>query len=214
MASLAQVATALLVALGVSQPNATQVGLTEAWIRAEKPPGSPDQWNNPLNTTLRTANSTGAVNSVGVQSFDTLQAGIKANVQTINQGNFAGLKRGLLDSNPQEFFSALGSEPWGTSAQLAQEIYSQSGGQQPDTSIPVLTGVGTVAQTVGVTAQQAAAGAGSAANSAITGIWGWILRLLLTVLGIVAVMIGLYILFRPEGDGKAGDAVKLAALGA
>jgi len=96
--------------------------------------------------------------------------------------------------------------------------------QQPDTSIPVVTGAGNVASAVGTTAQHVtqavgnvASGAGSAAHGAatgvLTGIWGWVLRLILTVLGIVAVMIGLIILFRPD-DAKAGNAVKLAALGA
>jgi len=55
--------------------------------------------NNPLNTTLRTSGSTGSINSAGVQSYSSPQAGASADAATISSGTYpnilADLKSGV-----------------------------------------------------------------------------------------------------------------------
>jgi hypothetical protein len=71
--------------------------------------------NNPLNTTLKTSNSTGSMNSVGVQRYASWDAGLDATIQTINNGRYANILSALQAGNdPQAVIQAINASPWGT----------------------------------------------------------------------------------------------------
>lgn len=66
--------------------------------------------NNPLNTTLRTSGSTGAINSVGVQSYSTPTQGASAEAQTIAGGNYPNILADLKAGTGLIGASNVGSE--------------------------------------------------------------------------------------------------------
>jgi hypothetical protein len=117
-----EVARHLLSALGIAQPSADQVRMLAAWVRAEKPPDAPLQWNNPLNTTLRTPGSTGSANSVGVQIYATPEAGVDANVQTMLEPPYAGVVHAIRTGDVAHFPSLVGVSPWGTNGHLIADV--------------------------------------------------------------------------------------------
>jgi len=62
--------------------TAADIQTLEDWFEREGGGGA----NNPLNTTLVTSGSTGSINSVGVQSYNSPQTGAAAEAQTIQSG--------------------------------------------------------------------------------------------------------------------------------
>lgn len=78
--------------------------------------------NNPFNITAdsyqpATHGDLGAVNSVGVQSFSTLTAGIAGTIAKLNEPFAAAIKSNLVsDGSTQAFANAVGASGWGTPA--------------------------------------------------------------------------------------------------
>jgi hypothetical protein len=71
--------------------------------------------NNPLNTTLKTSQSTGSMNSVGVQRYASWDAGLDATLQTIRNGRYGNILAALQAGNdPQAVIQAINASPWGT----------------------------------------------------------------------------------------------------
>jgi hypothetical protein len=72
--------------------------------------------NNPFNTTLQCCNSTGGVNSAGVQAYPSITQGIQATIQTLQAGRYKAVVSNLVnDGSFKAFASAVGSSGWGTS---------------------------------------------------------------------------------------------------
>jgi len=70
---------------------------------------------NPLNTTLQTSQSTGSMNSVGVQRYASWDSGLDATVQTIRNGKYGNILAALQAGNdPQAVIQAINASPWGT----------------------------------------------------------------------------------------------------
>lgn len=70
---------------------------------------------NPLNTTLKTSQSTGSMNSVGVQRYASWDAGLDATLQTIRNGRYGNILAALQAGNdPQAVIQAINASPWGT----------------------------------------------------------------------------------------------------
>lgn len=94
--------------------TACNVGALEAWEAAEG-----GHWNNtaafnPLNTTLPEPGSS-PMNSVGVQSYTSWAEGLRATVDTLNNGNYPGILAALSAGNDaQAVADAVGASPWGT----------------------------------------------------------------------------------------------------
>lgn len=83
-------ADAILAALGAPATAANVTSLTD-WFALEGGGGQ----NNPLNTTMSGAGSTGAINSAGVQGFATPAEGVAATVKTLDQPVFSSIKAAL-----------------------------------------------------------------------------------------------------------------------
>lgn len=87
--------TDLLKALGAPATKANLASLAD-WESREEPTATWNHWNNPLNTTVGSGTSE---NSAGVKGFATLQDGLNATAQTIEQGNFEAIRLALLAGN-------------------------------------------------------------------------------------------------------------------
>jgi hypothetical protein len=76
-------------------------------------------WNNtaaynPLNTTQPEPGSS-PMNPVGVQSYTSWHEGLRATVDTLNNGNYPGILAALsAGDDAQEVANAVGAAPWGT----------------------------------------------------------------------------------------------------
>jgi hypothetical protein len=76
-------------------------------------------WNNtaaynPLNTTMPEPGSA-AMNSVGVRAYTSWGQGLRATVDTLNNGNYPGILAALAAGNDaQSVANAVGASPWGT----------------------------------------------------------------------------------------------------
>lgn len=103
--------------------------------------------NNPLNTTLETSGSTGSMNSVGVQRYNSWEAGLDATIQTISTGKYgydkilAALSQG---NNPQAVFDAINNSKWGTNIPTGGSSSGYGGSGLSGTSSPMSTGNRTV----------------------------------------------------------------------
>lgn len=72
---------------------------------------------NPLNTTLKTQNATGSMNSVGVKRYNSWESGLDATIQTISTGKhgYDAILSALSKGNDaQAVISAINSSKWGT----------------------------------------------------------------------------------------------------
>jgi hypothetical protein len=78
------------------------VALVVGWMGAENTTAR----NNPLATTRRNDGSIGSHNSHGVQHFATVEAGVRANVDTVNA--YPTMARALRENNQAAFFAAPG----------------------------------------------------------------------------------------------------------
>ena len=71
---------------------------------------------NPFNTTLDWPGAT-LYNSAGVKNYPNFQAGWSATASTINQSNMSNIRYALQHNlNRASFATAIGEDPWGTSA--------------------------------------------------------------------------------------------------
>lgn len=82
--------TAMLASVG-ALPTKANLASMEAWQQHEspwnaQPPDGALFTHNPLNTTLETSASNGSVNSVGVQTYSSAEAGIVATAETLLDG--------------------------------------------------------------------------------------------------------------------------------
>jgi hypothetical protein len=90
------------------------MGAMLAWEAAEG-----GHWNNtatynPLNTTLPEPGSS-PMNPVGVQSYTSWGQGLRATVDTLNNGNYPGILAALsAGDDAQAVADAVGASPWGT----------------------------------------------------------------------------------------------------
>lgn len=136
--SPAQVASAVL--KGVGAPvNPNTVASMVGWMNAEGGHWHNAAAYNPLNTTLN-APGARAINSAGVKAYGNWQQGIGATVQTLRQPNMAGIVQALRSSNPQAVARAIGSSPWGTSAQTVAQTIAQA--LKGGTTVPATSGMG------------------------------------------------------------------------
>lgn len=90
----------------------------EAWAQAEGGQWENSAAYNPINTTQQTAGSTGSINSVGVQSYNSWDSGIAATLQTLNNGYYNNITSALASGNATQQAQAgnLNSDlgTWGT----------------------------------------------------------------------------------------------------
>lgn len=115
-------ATAILRGLGVARPSAVSVGLLVAWQACE---GGPATRHNPMNTTLRLRGvSSVSVNSEGVQQYPTEADGIRATVQTLENGLYPQIVGALRTGSASSFFAATAQmAKWGTSMACIRRTY-------------------------------------------------------------------------------------------
>ena len=128
-ASLLSSASRLIPSGGSYTPSS----FARAVLRAEGDPRTPanvcaivsweaaegGHWNNtaaynPMNTTLPEPGSS-PINSVGVQSYTSWGEGLRATVDTLNNGNYGGILAALrAGGSAQAVADAVGASPWGT----------------------------------------------------------------------------------------------------
>jgi len=100
-----------LLAAGGWPATGCNTGAVVAWERAE---GSTPAWHNLLDTTLREPGSH-PVNSVGVQAYPSVQAGLAATVATLRGGPYGPILAALAaGDNAQAVADAVAASPWGT----------------------------------------------------------------------------------------------------
>lgn len=111
--SIGTFASDVLAALG-APTTAANVQSIEDWAAQEGGGGA----NNPLNTTLQTAGSTGSINSVGVQNYANTADGVTATAQTLEGGNYSAIVAALKS----------GSGLIGAGGAVGSELSTWSGG--------------------------------------------------------------------------------------
>jgi len=95
--------------------TASNIQAVTTWMAWEGGHWKNSAHNNPLNTTLKTSQSTGSMNSVGVQRYANWDAGLDATIQTINNGRYANILSALQAGNDtQAVIAAVNASPWGT----------------------------------------------------------------------------------------------------
>lgn len=114
-------AQAFLTSLGAPQ-SADNMNFMIAWQRAES--GNFNEYNNPLNTTLKKPGSWGVNDNNGfpVQGYPSFELGVEASVDTILEPRYATVVDDLVNSRPAETTGAdLIASGWGT-GQLLLDI--------------------------------------------------------------------------------------------
>lgn len=116
-------AAGLLAGLGAATSSEAVEALW-AWSNAETAPYDLMRWNNPLDTTQRWAGSISA-NSVGVQRYPTIQAGIEATVATLTNGYYPIIVAHLVNGVPRQEWSDACTElsRWGTGCGWLRAVY-------------------------------------------------------------------------------------------
>ena len=95
-------------------------GFVISWENAEGGNWANSARYNPLDTTEREPGSH-AMNSVGVQAYQSWKQGMQATVTTIRNGRYGGIIAALdSGNNAQAAAGAVASSPWGTGAFTAQ----------------------------------------------------------------------------------------------
>jgi murein DD-endopeptidase MepM/ murein hydrolase activator NlpD len=95
--------------------TASNIQAVTTWMAWEGGHWKNSAHNNPLNTTLKTSQSTGSMNSVGVQRYASWDAGLDATLQTIRNGRYGNILAALQAGNdPQAVIQAVNASPWGT----------------------------------------------------------------------------------------------------
>jgi hypothetical protein len=113
VSTIGDFASSVLQALGAPATSAN-VQSIEDWAAQEGGGGA----NNPLNTTLQTAGSTGSINSVGVQNYANTADGVAATAQTLQGGNYSAIVSALKS----------GSGLIGAGGAVGSELSTWSGG--------------------------------------------------------------------------------------
>lgn len=110
---------------GIGAPvTSNNTGKLNAWNRCEgnKSGGSGLPINNPFNTTL-SINAGTSVNGAGVKQYPSWAAGLQATVQTLQGGAYKSIVSNLTSDGPfDQFASAVGSSPWGTSGSCIASV--------------------------------------------------------------------------------------------
>ena len=107
-------ASQFLSKLGVPT-TASNLQAVTTWMAWEGGHWKNSAHNNPLNTTLKTSQSTGSMNSVGVQRYASWDSGLDATIQTINNGRYGNILAALQAGNDtQAVIAAVNASPWGT----------------------------------------------------------------------------------------------------
>lgn len=127
-----QFAYKVLKGLNIHTPTIHQRRALQAWMQAEG--GSARA--NPLNTTLKLANSTD-YNSVGVQNYLSADNGVLATVSTLKQNahGYPEIRHRLhRNASAGEILSAVGASDWGTDSKLALAVLDDiKRGRKPNT---------------------------------------------------------------------------------
>lgn len=183
---------AMLGALGTTGDNLTSSNLLQAWMQEEgtssgSSPNYVGKIHNPLDTSL---NESGArnYNSAGVKSYPSFQSGVNANVATLEEPQYAVLRKALVEGNSKLFFSSQGQQEFlvwaGGSQQALTNLHSDynsiSGSQSP-----LAPGAAKIANKAATTTKNAV----SAAKNAVSGVtgaisknlWKWALIVVLIV---------------------------------
>lgn len=109
----------VLARLGNAQPTPDLVAFMVAWTYAEDASDGALNRNNAYNTTLcMPGRMTGAINgdgACGVQGYSTWQDGIEATARTLEQDNFAAVRKALLANEADVAQHALWASPWAAS---------------------------------------------------------------------------------------------------
>lgn len=176
--------------------------------------------NNPLNTTLKTSGSLGSINSAGVQSYSSAQAGAQATASTLlnnsaYSGIVAGLKSGDIyaysaksSTNVTEIVKGLST--WGSHNFAAVFQYEAPPSAAPGTEINQDHTNPATGQQVQSTTQ------GADPFGIFGGLISWIkeyaIRTAEVIGGFFMLLVGLYLLARQVGlatnpPGPVGDAV-------
>lgn len=103
----------VLKGLGVSSPNESQIKFMKAWRQHE---GAKATYN-PFNTTQKAAGATN-YNSVGVKNFINRSQGLKATLQTLNNGRYGAIITAIKniknDDDINNAMQAVNDSPWGS----------------------------------------------------------------------------------------------------
>ena len=105
--------TDVLKGLGVSSPNSSQINFMKAWRQHE---GAKATYN-PFNTTQKAAGATN-YNSVGVKNFTNRAQGLKATLDTLNNGRYGAIITAIKniqnDNDINAAMQAVNDSPWGS----------------------------------------------------------------------------------------------------
>lgn len=105
--------TDVLKGLGVSSPNSSQIKFMKAWRQHE---GAKATYN-PFNTTQKAAGATN-FNSVGVKNFVNRAQGLKATLDTLNNGRYGAIITAIKniqnDNDINAAMQAVNDSPWGS----------------------------------------------------------------------------------------------------
>jgi len=114
----------ILSALGAPR-TATNLRILAAWMGYEHGwQSDPMAYNNPMNTTMPAPGATN-FNSVGVKKYPSAGEGIRATINTLQNGDYPTLVQALQAGDPNLFFSAAGMkqlDTWGGSAGYGAEL--------------------------------------------------------------------------------------------
>lgn len=126
-----------LAAIGNANPSQNVVNWVVAWEKSETSCCTGASFNQ-LNTTLKTSDSVGTWNSIGVQQYKSYSGGIQANAQTLMNGRYASLL-GALRSNDEQ---ALGYGSTSPSPNVMQNLNTWCGSCGYGNSFVKLGGAG------------------------------------------------------------------------
>ena len=103
----------VLKGLGVASPNESQIKFMKAWRQHE---GARATYN-PFNTTQKASGATN-YNSVGVKNFINRSQGLKATLQTLNNGKYGAILTAIKniknDEDINKAMQAVNDSPWGS----------------------------------------------------------------------------------------------------
>ena len=105
--------TDVLKGLGVSSPNSSQIKFMKAWRQHE---GAKATYN-PFNTTQRASGATN-YNGVGVKNYTNRAQGLKATLDTLNNGRYSAIITAIKnikdDNDINAAMQAVNDSPWGS----------------------------------------------------------------------------------------------------
>lgn len=102
---------AVLNAIG-AKPTKQNMQFLSTWQRWEGGHTKNDAKFNWLNTTRATGGSVRSINSVGVQAYKNFGAGIRATVETLQNGRYDDIVAGLMSGDPYKVDVGAGLQTW------------------------------------------------------------------------------------------------------